>query len=474
MQRTERAPRPSCSRSWRCSWPPAARHDESTTSRRPRPPRRAPRRPTPRPRARPRPSGEPSATPVPTAAPGQRLEAKPGDVVVRWFCCLGTGDAPEQVAVEQQGRRRLQRLAPGHPPALRGLHLRRARATRCRSSSARATARTSSARSASAAPTPSTASGSTCSRSSTRTSFDMTQLPEVHGRPLQRRRRGPGRHPVRDLPVGAVLQGRACSRKPASTSRRTTWNGDLHDARRLDRPVGLRHRPQARAAADRRQERQGRDRGRLRSREDRPVGLRAAARRPAPDRRVLEGRQLRRPPTARPSRSRTPGPRPGSAFYDGIWKDHISGRPGRSSRHRLQPERLPVLHRQGRDERELPLVDCTASPTPATTGTWRRPRPTRARRRRRSTPTRSASSSRRKHPDAAFTVLPVPARQPGPAQALRRHAGGRVRSRTPSCRRLQADYTQTIDWNVAKEGVNLRRRAELRVVHARPTTRPST
>ena len=47
-------------------------------------------------------------------------------------------------------------------------------------------------------------------------------------------------------------------------------------------------------APDRRQERQGRDRGRLRSGEHRPVGLRAAARRPAPDRRVLEGRHARR------------------------------------------------------------------------------------------------------------------------------------------------------------------------------------
>ena len=39
---------------------------------------------------------------------------------------------------------------------------------------------------------------------------------------------------------------------------------------------------------------------------------------------------------------------------------------------------------------------------------------------------------------------------------------------------LQADYTQTIDWNVAKEGVDVRRRAELRVVHARlqPDPRP--
>jgi multiple sugar transport system substrate-binding protein len=53
-------------------------------------------------------SGEPSAeesasaTPVPTALPMNQSEAKPGDVVIRWYCCLGTGDAPEQVEVERK------------------------------------------------------------------------------------------------------------------------------------------------------------------------------------------------------------------------------------------------------------------------------------------------------------------------------------------------------------------------------------
>jgi multiple sugar transport system substrate-binding protein len=38
----------------------------------------------------------PAITPLPVTASG----AQPGDVVIRWFCCLGTGDAPEQVEVE--------------------------------------------------------------------------------------------------------------------------------------------------------------------------------------------------------------------------------------------------------------------------------------------------------------------------------------------------------------------------------------
>jgi len=41
-----------------------------------------------------------STEPVPTPLPVTGSEAQPGDVVIRWYCCLGTGDAPEQVEVE--------------------------------------------------------------------------------------------------------------------------------------------------------------------------------------------------------------------------------------------------------------------------------------------------------------------------------------------------------------------------------------
>ena len=44
----------------------------------------------------------PSETPAPTPLPGNASQAKPGDIVVRWYCCLGTGDQPEQVEVEQK------------------------------------------------------------------------------------------------------------------------------------------------------------------------------------------------------------------------------------------------------------------------------------------------------------------------------------------------------------------------------------
>ena len=45
-------------------------------------------------------SGEASPTPAPTQLPVTGSQAKPGDIVVRWYCCLGTGDAPDQVEVE--------------------------------------------------------------------------------------------------------------------------------------------------------------------------------------------------------------------------------------------------------------------------------------------------------------------------------------------------------------------------------------
>ena len=41
-----------------------------------------------------------SAAPVITPLPVTGSQADPGDVLIRWYCCLGTGDAPEQVEVE--------------------------------------------------------------------------------------------------------------------------------------------------------------------------------------------------------------------------------------------------------------------------------------------------------------------------------------------------------------------------------------
>ena len=87
----------------------------------------------------------------------------PGQTEIRWYCCLGGGDAPEQVAVEKQV---VEKFNASHPD----IHLTfeavptPAPTTPSRPRSRRATAPTSSGRSASAAPTPSTASGSTSRR----------------------------------------------------------------------------------------------------------------------------------------------------------------------------------------------------------------------------------------------------------------------------------------------------------------------
>jgi multiple sugar transport system substrate-binding protein len=62
-------------------------------------------------------SADTSVTPPPTAIPGNQSSAKPGDVEIRWYCCLGTGDAPEQVDVEQKVA---EDFNASHP----GIHLR--------------------------------------------------------------------------------------------------------------------------------------------------------------------------------------------------------------------------------------------------------------------------------------------------------------------------------------------------------------
>jgi multiple sugar transport system substrate-binding protein len=57
-----------------------------------------------------------AATPAPTLLPVTSSQAKPGDVIVRWYCCLGTGDAPDQVKVELQ-------VADAFNAAHPGIHL---------------------------------------------------------------------------------------------------------------------------------------------------------------------------------------------------------------------------------------------------------------------------------------------------------------------------------------------------------------
>ena len=59
----------------------------------------------------------------PTQIPVANSSGKPGDVELRWYCCLGQGDAPELYRGRAEGDGGVQRLASGHPPELRGIPL---------------------------------------------------------------------------------------------------------------------------------------------------------------------------------------------------------------------------------------------------------------------------------------------------------------------------------------------------------------
>jgi len=54
-----------------------------------------------------------SASPEITPAATPASTGKPGDVEIRWYCCLGGGDAPEQVAVEQKVAEAFNAANPG-------------------------------------------------------------------------------------------------------------------------------------------------------------------------------------------------------------------------------------------------------------------------------------------------------------------------------------------------------------------------
>ena len=101
-----------------------------------------------------------------------------------------------------------------------------------------------------------------------------------------------------------------------------------------------------------------------------------------------------------------------------------------------QPERLPVLHRQRRHERELPVVDVRRRPT-STTGTWRRIPAYNGKQ----TSVLNADTFRilksTKHPDEAFqflTYLLGDAAQ-DLTRALRRYSRPGPRTRRPASRR---------------------------------------
>ena len=234
----------------------------------------------------------------------------PGQTEIRWYCCLGGGDAPEQVDVEKKV---VEEFNASHP----NIHLTFEAVPYAGANDALATEIASGNGPDIVGPV-----GIGGANAFHGQWLDLAPLiaknelrpvgvPAGRGQHLQARR-GPGRDPVRDLPVGAVLRQepvrRGRPRVPAAQVRRA-----VHDARRHQGRLELRHDPPGRQDPDRRQERQGRDAGRIRpdatssSGASSPSATTCAAWAPT-------SAPARWPPrTARPPRSPTRGRRPGSS-----------------------------------------------------------------------------------------------------------------------------------------------------------------
>ena len=307
-----------------------------------RPPAAAPRRPRlggGRRRAgvasRPRRGARPAAprSPSPAARPASPATSR------------SAGTAASAAATRRSrspSRRRSSRRStppPRHPPDVRGRPVRR-RPRRARDADrVRATARTSSARWASAAPNafhgqwldlPPLIDKTDYDMSSSRSRRSTSTTSAARARSASR-----SRSTRRSLFYKAEpVQGGRPRRAAARVGRQ------VHDARRLAWSPGTTTRS-ARSRMILTVDKNGKDAtqagfdpenivqwGFEPQRDD----LRQA-------RRLLAAGTLVGAPTARPPRSRTPGRPPGSWFYDGIWKDHISDDRARSSRARLQPRR---------------------------------------------------------------------------------------------------------------------------------------
>ena len=148
---------------------------------------------------------------------------------------------------------------------------------------------------------------------------------------------GPGRHPVRDLSRRCCSTRRTCSRRPASPSRRTStatstrcptapvvpWDYDTARKLAMLLTVDKNGKDATQAGFD--------------PDEDRAVGLRAAARRPAQVGAYWRPASSPAAPTARPSRSRRPGRPPGSGSTTGSGRTTSSMTGPQFVEHRLQP-----------------------------------------------------------------------------------------------------------------------------------------
>ena len=228
------------------------------------------------------PAGSPGAsvdttvTPAPTAIAGNASSAKPGDVEVRWYCCLGTGDAPEQVDVEQKVAEDFNASHPGIHLRFEGYPYTLARdslAVQIGSGSGPDIVG------------PVGIGGANAFHGQwldlqpliDKNHFDMSQFPESTVSLYNVAGEGQAGIPYAIYP-SALFYKASLFKEAGLAEPPHAWNSTYKMPDGSTVPVGLRHRPQGRPAADRRQERQGRHGAGLRSGQHRAVGLRAAAR----------------------------------------------------------------------------------------------------------------------------------------------------------------------------------------------------
>ena len=160
-------------------------------------------------------------------------------------------------------------------------------------------------------------------------------------------------------------------------------------------------------------------------------------------------------------------------FYDGIWKDHISITGPQFLNTDFNPDGYPFFTgKVAMSENYLWSTygvadagdDWNMAATPVVPG------PDDGRVQRRHVPHPEVT----KHPDEAFEVLQYLLGERGPAQARTAACRPSSRKQDAFLQSSQADYTADHRLERRQGGRRLRRRPELRVVHARPTTRPST
>ena len=248
---------------------------------------RTERRDQPRRRLRPAPG---ASQPAPSQR-GRRVVRAGRDL--RWYCCLGTGEDPVQIPIEEEVAADFDAKHPGHHLKFEVVTYDAGPRHAVHPDRVAATARTSSARSASAASPPSTASGSTSPRSSPTTGYDIEPVRPGRRRLLQDRRRARSGCRSRSTRRCSGTR-RTCSRRPASSRRRTSTATSTR-CPTAPRSTGTTTRSSEIAKLLTVDE-NGNDATQpgFDPENDRPVRLRAAARRPARPRRLLRRRQPRR------------------------------------------------------------------------------------------------------------------------------------------------------------------------------------